>query len=256
MSPFGAVLKDVRGQLGLSQAALAGELSTTQRHISFLETGRSNPTPAFLTRLCRELGLSVAQRANLFEASGLHSPYERRRFDSAEIAAVLDMIENRILAHWPFPALVLDTGWNIMRRNAGFDRLFGPFLAAANSSANFLDMLTGPQFRGFIENWSEVAPIFYFRLQAAAAHDETVARHFAALKTSGLFDTFDAFFASDRQVPPYVPVRIAFPDGTKLEMTSFLGRLASAQDALVEGFEIEFLLPTDAASERVLSAML
>ena len=52
---FGPTLKEMRKQLGLSQSQLAIELSTTQRHVSFLETGRSQPGRAMLTRMVSEL---------------------------------------------------------------------------------------------------------------------------------------------------------------------------------------------------------
>ena len=60
---FGKTLKTLRRTLGISQLALAAQLSSTQRHLSFLETGRSKPTVGFLRRLCSELNLSAAQRS-------------------------------------------------------------------------------------------------------------------------------------------------------------------------------------------------
>ena len=93
MDTFGPVLKDIRNAMGLSQAGLAGELESTQRHLSFLETGRSRPSPGFVSRICRVLDLSIAQRINLYEAAGFHSPYQRRNLRSAEIMQALDTME-------------------------------------------------------------------------------------------------------------------------------------------------------------------
>lgn len=94
---FGPVLSSLRHELGLSQSAIAARLGTTQRHVSFLETGRSQPSRAMLGRLVTDLNLSAGQRAALFAASNLRNPYKRRDFSSTEVAETLDMIEHRLL---------------------------------------------------------------------------------------------------------------------------------------------------------------
>ncbi len=255
VSEFGHVLRDLRAQLGLSQADLAGRLRSTQRHVSFLETGRSHPSVHFLSRICRELELSVGQRANLFEASGLRNPYIRRDFQSVEITQALDMIEARVLNNWPFPALVLDPSWNILRQNQAFSNMFGALIPSENASPNLLSVMLSPTMRDMIANWDEAVHILYFRLQAAAASDPHVADIFATAKSQGVFDNLENLFKTDADVPVYVPIRIALPGGGELQMTSLLGQLASVQDALVEGFEIELMIPTDAQSEALLRQM-
>ncbi len=257
--PFGAVLKDIRASLNLSQAALALELGSTQRHLSFLETGRSTPTPSFLARICRELNLSVAQRANLYAASGAHSPYEQRALASADVTAALDMIEARVLNNWPFPALVLDASWNILRCNAPFLIVFAPFLKAAgaesNAPANLLSIMLSDAFSGLIQNWDEAVSILYFRLQSAAAKDPLIRELFADARRRGRFANLPDMLLSQQSVPVFVPVRLNMPDGTIVEMSSLLGKLASVQDALVDGFEIELMVPLTQASEtRLLCA--
>ena len=147
MSHFGPVLKDLRGLLGMSQVDLAMALDSTQRHISFLETGRSQPSESFLIRICRELKLSVAQRANLFAASGLESPFVRRAFSSEEVRQTLDMLETECLAHWPYPALIMDATWQVLRANRAFFIMMAPFLQEGNESQNLMSIMLGPQFR-------------------------------------------------------------------------------------------------------------
>lgn len=75
MSEFGNVLKNIRADLGLSQAALAGQIGSTQRHVSFVETGRSRVTQYFVELICGAIPLSIAQRQSLYETAGLKSPY-------------------------------------------------------------------------------------------------------------------------------------------------------------------------------------
>ena len=253
MSNFGLGLKDVRARLGLSQEALAMQLGSTQRHLSFLETGRSQPTPSFLARICRELELSLAQRANLFDASGLANPYARRTPDSEEVVKALDMIEARLLRHWPFPGTILDHAWAILRTNRAFDCMIGPMIPPGNEP-NLLDVLLSDGFRERLLNWDEVLPVFYYRLQASAALNPRVAAIFERVKSQGLFDGFEKHLTADKPMPVFVPFRIALAPGVEVEMSSVLGRLVSIQDAAFEGFEVELMMPTDVASEKAVLA--
>ncbi len=252
---FGDTLRQLRRALGLSQGALAGQLQSTQRHISFLETGRSQPTAKYLSRLCTELNLSAGQRANLFAASGLANPYVTRDMSSDAVIETLDMLTDRVLAHWPFPAFVLDPSWNILRKNTASDRVFGPFLdplVVGNQPRNFLQLLMSEKFMAMVTNWHEASPAIYFRLHASAGRDPFVAQIFDTACARGLFDHLPSLITEQTEAPVYIPVELQFGEGISLRITSFIGQLATVQDALVEGFEIEFMIPCDAASERLL----
>lgn len=136
--PFGDALRAVRRELGLSQEAVAHAVRTTQRHVSFLETGRSEPTRAMLGRLVAGLGLTAAQRAALFAASGFRNPYPPRTLDGAELQAVLDLMSRQVLRHWPFPAFVVDRDWNFLRTNDAGARMVASFGGVPNMHALFL----------------------------------------------------------------------------------------------------------------------
>lgn len=252
MQSFGPALKELRGQLGLSQSALALELGTTQRHVSFLETGRSQPGRAMIARMVAELDLSAAQRAALFDASGYRNPYKRRSFDSAEVTEALDLIENRLLVHWPFPAFVMDPDWNVLRINAPGAAMFGAFAGGDNRAINLLELFLSPQFRNLIGNWEEASATLYFRMQAAAGHSAFIAEKLESARAGGLFDHISGAILSADEIPIFVPITMNRPDGVQLKLTSMMGQLVSVHDALVEGFEIELMVPVDAASEACL----
>lgn len=253
MTEFGQVLRDMRGSLGLSQAQMALQLGTTQRHLSFVETGRSAPTAYFVTRLCRELNVSLAQRSNLFAAAGLPQAYPARDPASADVAGALDTIDSRILAHWPFPAIVMNPAWTILRGNDRFWTLFAPFMPeAGNRPQNLAEIMMRPDFRDMILNWPQVAELFYYRLQLAAARHEEARTIFDRLKAAGLFD--DLPRALSGPAPVIMPVDMRFPDGTGLRLTSLIGHLMAVQDPVVEGYEIELFVPLDAESETAMAA--
>jgi len=247
---FGNALKSIRHELGLSQSGVAISLGSTQRHVSFLETGRSQPGRAMLGRLVTELGLNAAQRANLFAASGFHNPYKKRTLRSDEVAETLDMIENRVLAHWPFPAFVLDAEWNVLRSNPPAQAMFAPFINETSEKLNVLSVFLSDQFRGMVVNWKQASTALYFRLQAAAALSPRIKREFEAASARGVFENITATITSATDIPVFVPVILRQPDGSNLQVTSLLGQLVSVHDALVEGFEVELMIPVDQASEQ------
>jgi transcriptional regulator with XRE-family HTH domain len=256
MATFGPVLNNLRHELGLSQSAIAARLGTTQRHVSFLETGRSQPSRAMLGRLVTDLNLSAGQRAALFAASGLRNPYKRRDFSSAEVAETLDMIEHRLLAHWPFPAFVLDADWTILRLNRAAEAMFGGFRTAENGELNVFSIFLSDQFRDLVENWEEASTSLYFRLQTAAMHSTRIRAGFDAARARGMFDHIGQTITTAHDIPIYVPVVFKHPNGPRLKITSFLGQLVSVHDALVEGFEIELMVPADEETEGCMLANL
>lgn len=258
LNKFGTALKRLRNELGKSQAALAADIGTTQRHVSFLETGRSQPSRTMLARISADLSLGAGQRAALFDASGFQNPYPARDLNSDEVAETLNMIEQRILANWPFPAFVLSDSWDVLRMNGPARSMIGPIVAMypmeTNRNTNLLALLLSDPFRALIANWEEASAGLYFRLQAAAAHNPDIAAHFTIAKENGCFDHVLRSLTGETTVPIYVPVVIKLPDGTQMRIGSLLGGLGSVHDALVEGFEIELLVPLDAQSETAMRA--
>ena len=255
MTSFGHVLKDIRSGRGMSQAALALTLDSTQRHLSFLETGRSLPTPSFLARICRAMDLNIAQRVNLYEASGLANPYTQRDMESDEVHAALDMLEKRVLKNWPFPALVLDPDWNVLRSNAAFDQIFGSLMPQGNAPPNLLEVMMSEMFQGLVQNWDEAAGVLFYRLQRAAAHSPRIAQVLQTAQSQGRFSGMEQHLAELGEIPVFLPIRIALPEGPVLELSSLLGKLASCQDALVDGLEIELMVPLDEGSEHAMLGM-
>lgn len=254
---FGPMLKTVRQNLALSQEALALRMQTTQRHLSFLETGRSAPTAAFLKRLCGELGLSEAQRINLFRASGLSAPYQPRQFSAEEIKATLDLIEFQVLENWRYPAFVLDGGWRVLRTNRIGRAFFAPFgIQPGQEPPNLMAVLLSDRFRTAIANWKEVCPAMYFRLQNAAQHDEHLAEVFEDAVARGIFADIPSIIARQDPAPPYIPVKMNLPGVGVISLTSFLGQLVSIEDALVQALEIEMMVPTDPQSADAFLAFL
>src|SRR3954454_19801554 len=102
-SPFGARLRLWRRRRGLSQLSLAGQVGSTGRHISFLETGRSRPSRQMVLRLADTLGVGLAEANELLHAAGLPATYPRAGLDSVDLAPYRAAIEAMLAAHEPYP---------------------------------------------------------------------------------------------------------------------------------------------------------
>jgi len=242
---FGPALRTLRRELRLSQEALAGAVGTTQRHVSFLETGRSAPTRAMLARIATSLGLSPPQRANLFEASGFRNPFPHRSLGEAELTGLLDLLARHVLRHWPFPGFILDRDWNFLRCNAAGERM----LAMFNQPPDMHTMFLSPAFRGLVQNWEEASAAYYYRLKEVSRGSARIREAFEGAVAEGLFDHVAAQLAEAEEIPVYVPIVIALPGGPRLTITSMSGRMVSVHDAVADGFRVELLVPLDQATE-------
>ena len=247
---FGEALRAVRRDLRLSQEAVAHAVGTTQRHVSFLETGRSEPTRAMIGRLVAGLGLTAAHRAALFAASGFRNPYPPRSLEGEELQSILDLMSRQVLRHWPFPAFVVDRDWNFLRTNEAAARMIASFGGVSNMHALFLS----PEFSALVTNWEHASGSFYTRIQEVARRSPAVRAALDAAVDDGRFDHVARVLGGMEEVPVYVPIEVQLPDGAHMRFTSMHGRWAGVHDAVAEQFEVEFLVPLDEASEAVLCA--
>jgi transcriptional regulator with XRE-family HTH domain len=173
-SPFGSRLRRWRRTRGLSQLALATEASTTARHLSFLETGRSRPSRAMVLRLSEVLGLSLRERNRLLEAAGLAPAYKEAGLDSETLAPFRSAIARLLDAHEPYPAMVIDGRFNVVDANDAAIALFGPDLVGCNLIRRYTDDAA----RAAIANWPDVARAGLARVRdraRQAPHDDELA---------------------------------------------------------------------------------
>src|SRR5262245_32682917 len=124
-SPFGAYLRRWRRHRGLSQLALAAEIGSTPRHLSFLETGRSRPSHAMVVRLCDALRIPLRDRNQLLAAAGLAAAYPYGDLRDADLAPYRAIIDRMLGSHEPFPAMVVDAHWNVVAANRAAAAFFG-----------------------------------------------------------------------------------------------------------------------------------
>jgi transcriptional regulator with XRE-family HTH domain len=114
---FGEQLRGWRQRRGLSQLELANAADISTRHLSFVETGRTNPSQEMVLRLGSKLGLPLRERNTLLLAAGYAPMYSESRLDESALAAARKAIDLILKGHEPFPALAIDRHWNLVAAN-------------------------------------------------------------------------------------------------------------------------------------------
>jgi transcriptional regulator with XRE-family HTH domain len=114
---IGPLLQVWRRRRRLSQLELAAEVDVSQRHLSFVESGRASPSRDLVLRLCRGLELPPRECNTLLAAAGYAPAANERRFDDPELANARDAVQRILAAHDPHPALAVDRHWNLLAGN-------------------------------------------------------------------------------------------------------------------------------------------
>ena len=113
----GPLLRDWRRRRRLSQLELALEAGVSARHLSFLETGRSRPSPEMVLHLAESLEVPLRERNALLLAAGYAPAYGQRDLAEPEMTPVREAIHRVLRGHEPYPAVVVDRHWGLVAGN-------------------------------------------------------------------------------------------------------------------------------------------
>jgi transcriptional regulator with XRE-family HTH domain len=123
--PVGELLRSWRRRRSLSQLELALDADVSSRHVSFLETGRSRPSREMVLHLAEHLDVPLRERNTLLLAAGFAPLYGERALDAAEMEPVRVALDRFLRAHEPYPAVVLDRGYELLASNDATQLLIG-----------------------------------------------------------------------------------------------------------------------------------
>ncbi len=113
----GDVLRDWRQRRRLSQLDLASEADISARHLSFVETGRANPSRDLLLHLADQPDVPLRERNALLLAGGYAPVYPQRSLDDPSLDAARETVDLILRCHEPNPALAIDRHWNLVAMN-------------------------------------------------------------------------------------------------------------------------------------------
>jgi len=256
-SAFGRLLKEWRGRRGISQLGLALAAQTTQRHVSFIESGRATPSRDMVLRLGATMALPLRQQNALLVAAGYAPAWQERDLSMPDLAAINSALDYMLSHHEPYPAFVVDRCWNLLRANRGASSLteflLGPAPAETPpASVNLAIALVSPDgLRPYIVNRQEVVRYFVRGVQADANADGTSAtahlleRLLFVAGVAGLPETMPP--EADRA--PVLPIHFRRGD-TSLRLFTTIATLGTPRDVTLEEIRIEFFFPIDDATAQ------
>ena len=114
----GAMIREWRGRRRMSQLDLALEADISQRHLSFVESGRASPSRDMVLRLAEHLAVPLRQRNSLLMAAGFAPGYGESDLADPRLKPALAAVELVLKGHDPYPAIAVDRAWNMVMANA------------------------------------------------------------------------------------------------------------------------------------------
>ena len=260
---FGEVLRETRGARKLSQLDLAVEAGISQRHLSFLESGRARPSRGMVLQLAESLELPLRNRNRLLVAAGFAPVFPQRALDSEAMAPVRQALERMLQHHEPYPALVMDRGWNILMTNRALDRLSALLgdpdemwrRVCGDGPRNMLKLSFHPQgLRPLIANMTEVGSHLLSRARLEALEEPAVARLLDEILAYP--DTPARWKVAEpaAQPPPVLATQMRLGE-VRLNLFTMLSTFGTPQDITTDSLRVEHLFPADAESELLLKRM-
>lgn len=250
----GALLREWRMRRKLSQLALALATGTSQRHISFVESGRAQPSREMVLRLATHLEMPLRERNRLLVAAGFAPFYPERSLDDPALVAARAAVERVLAAHEPYPALAVDRHWTLVAAN----RAVAPLLAGASPAlvappVNVLRLSLHPEgLAPRIVNYAQWRTHLLERLhhQAVASGDRVLARleeELAAYPPPPRVVAPHATTVTSEDAGVFVPMQLAVGDAV-LAFLSTTTVFGTPVDVTLSELALECFYPADAAT--------
>jgi transcriptional regulator with XRE-family HTH domain len=252
--PLGALLRQWRASRGLSQLDLAMRAGFSTRHVSFIETGRTQPSRQALLVLAETLDMPLRERNRLLEAGGYAHTYRQTPLAADEMHHVRGVLQFILDRHEPFGAVVLDRYSNVLMANGAATRLLGGWVGPSlvTGAPNLLRLVFHPEgLCRWIVNWDDVAAHLWGRAQrelAQPAEDPTATALLAEIRNYFSMPTRDSHPKPLSAADILLPVHLRKAD-LEIRLFSAIMTLGTPQDVTLQELRIETFFPADAESE-------
>jgi len=247
MTQFAETLKTWRKARRYSQLELANEAEVSSRHLSFLETGRANPSREMIQKLGEALSLPLAVRNQLLAHAGFAARYPQRVWTSDDMSPIRDAVEYTLRQHAPYPAIAVDRHWTILQMNAPAEQLFA--LIGARVGRSLIDVMLDESVQAMIENWPEVAHHTSQRLRTESASRGGDARLDAAIEALA-----SAPAPEQSPIGPVIPTIYRAGD-LYLSLFTTIAQFGTPEDLALDDLKIELFFPADEATAQTLRAL-
>lgn len=252
--PVGELLREWRERRRLSQLDLSIQADISTRHLSFVETGRSRPTPDMILRLTEQLDVPLRERNTLLLAGGYAPAYPQHGLEEPELESVRAALRQVLAGHEPYPAVVVNRWWELLDSNAAIEVLTdGCAAELLRPPVNVLRLSLHPD--GMAPRIANLAQwrshlLTQLRHRAAALGDRRLSELHDELRD---YPGGTAGAASATGV--VLPLRYRHATA-ELSFFSISAAVGTATDVTVEELAIEAFYPADAATATVLRSLI
>ena len=256
---FGRLLRQWRARRRLSQLALAVEAEVSSRHVSFLETGRAQPSREMVILLADVLAVPLRDRNELLVTAGYAPLYRETGLDAPAMTQLHRAFDFILRRQEPYPTLLLDRHWNVLKVNEGSARIqhyfLDPAAVAGLGPANAMRLMFHPQaFRPHIVNWEATAAslIQWLHRDTLNGAGDAETRHLLE-ELLTYPDVPRHWRTLDLSASPVPFLAIHFrKHGVDLRFFTTLTSLGTPYDITLRGLRIESFFPADEATEAAL----
>jgi transcriptional regulator with XRE-family HTH domain len=258
--PAGRLLREWRMRRHLSQLDLAAGAGISTRHLSFIETGRSQPSREMVLHLGEHLEIPLRERNALLTAAGYAPLYRESELDAPDMQPVRDAIDSILRAHEPYPALVVDRTWNLVAANATVQVLMrGIDPSLLEPPINVMRASLHPDgLAPLIVNFDQWSTHLLTRLdrQVLLSGDEDVKALLGELRSYPGVPERATFPELEGAEKVFVPLRLDTGDSSVLTFFSTVTTFGTALDVTLAELSIESFFPADAETARALQPAL
>ncbi len=252
-NPAGVLLRQWRDIRGKTQLDLSFDAGVSQKHISFVESGRSVPSRQMLLDLAQALDVPLRERNELLLAAGYAPLYSDQALDAPLLNSISKALQRMLRQHEPFPAIVMDRHWNILMANEAAPQLFNCFIDLAKwpKPRNLLHLMFDPAgMRPFVANWPQTARGLLGRVYREALgriiDERTKALLAEVSQYPGVKPEWQA--PSSSEPMPMIPLTFV-KDGVRLNYFSMITTVGTPQTVTAEELRLESMFPADDTTE-------
>ncbi len=255
----GELMREWRTRRRRSQMDLSHDVGVSTRHLSFVETGRSRPSPELVLAVAEHLDVPLRERNRMLLAAGYAPRFGERGLDDPALERALGSLRRMLDAHDPYPGVVIDRRWNVLLANAAASRLVD----------GLPEHVVGPRLNVFrvclhpdglaqatvdLHDWASYLLRQIRRTVELTGDPELMAIEQEVLAYSTVTG-LDRVTATDEgdDPPLLVPFRLATPAG-ELSFFTTLTTFGTPQDVTLEELCVELFFPNDDVTENLLRA--
>ena len=255
MSAFGTLFREMRQGKRLSQMDFALACEVSSKHISFLETGRSQPSKGMVLHLAQMLQMDLAGTNRLLSAAGYSQVYSDQDLSAPGMAMIKEALEHLLQGHLPYPAVVFDHEYYLVMANQAMQEMMGRMVALGAqfpARPNFLlSLLNDHGMKPFVGDWENIAchmlQRVYHEHLAGPFRDQPNRLLEQALTVPGVPQNWKSHVVEHLDYPA-IPFTLNLGD-QQLRIFSTIATIGTPLDVTAQNLRIEHFFPMDERSK-------